>query len=318
MKPKYIVDVALARRAHAAIAPYNLRSPLKLSTKLSECVGRPVYLKLESHQPTGAFKVRGALAYLLSLEGEARRKGVVAASAGNHALGLAWAARQVGVPALVVVPRSAAKIKKRKLAELMVKVRVHGEGYDEAEVFARKLAEEADASFVSPYDDPWVMAGNGGTIALELLEELGELGGVVLPVGGGGLASGLVTAMGDIPVLGVNAAASPAMALSLAEGRVYETYEGESTLAEGLEGGVSQTSVAYCQQLWQVQQVDEAAIGRAIGFLAREESLVAEGSAAVAVAALLEGHELPGEGPLCVVITGRNIDAERLKVILQA
>lgn len=311
------LDLALIERVRAALAPYHLETAISLSEPLSARCGRPVYLKHENQQRTGSFKVRGALARLTALEGETRRRGVVAASAGNHALGIAFAARSLGILALVVVPETVAQVKLRKLSEMMVKVRVLGRNYDEAELAARELAREAEATFVSPFDDPWVMAGNGGTLGLELRAQLPELGGVVVPVGGGGLAAGLGVALEGVPVLGVNSEASPAMARSLADGRVYETWPSAPTLAEGLEGGVSARSVALCARyVERVEVVSEHAIAAALRFMAHEHKIVLEGSAAAGVAALRTGVELPGSGPLVVVLTGRNIDPARLKQVL--
>jgi threonine dehydratase len=301
----------MIERARQAITPYLAPTPLVLSEPLSEQLCRPVYLKCENRQVTGAFKVRGALARLQALEGEARLKGVVAASAGNHALGIAWASRRLGVPALVVVPKTVARVKLRALTEMMIKLRVEGGCYDEAEQHARQIAKEADATFVSPFDDPWVMAGNGGTIGLEIRDELPDVSAVVLPVGGGGLASGLATALPDVAVVGVNSDASPAMARSIAERKVYTQYEAAPTIAEGLEGGVSASSVAFCAtRLHDVRVVAEAALVPAIRRIANQHGMLIEGSAAVAVAALDEGDDpLPGaDGPLVVVLTGRNID----------
>jgi len=320
--PGYEVTEAMAREAAEAIAPYLHPTPCEPCEALSVRLGRPVLLKCENRQVTGAFKVRGALARINRLEGEDRFRGVVAASAGNHALGVAWACRSLGVPGLVVVPHSVSPLKLQALKESTIKVRQEGRFYDETEVAARRIAEEAEATFVSPFDDPWVMAGNGGTVGLELLSQAPGLSAVVTPVGGGGLASGLGAALGPagIPILGVNAAASPGMARSLAEGRVYLTLEPtEPTLAEGLEGGVSPTSAALCKErLAGVEVVSEASIRRAIRFMVREEGMVLEGSAAASVAALLEGRDIPGgQGPVAVILTGRNIAPQALRGVLE-
>jgi threonine dehydratase len=253
----------------------------------------------------------------LQLSSDERCRGVIASSAGNHGLGVAWACRVLGIPGLVVVPEGVAKIKLDHLKEMLVKIRLHGAHYDEAEHYARGLAEEAEATFISPFDDPWVMAGNGGTIGLELLEQVPHCTVVVVPVGGGGCASGLAVAMAGIPVVGINSEASPALARSLSEGRVYLQYPSSPTLAEGLEGGVSANSVAFGERvLHAMHVVSEKSIAQAIAFIAREHGMVIEGSAAVGIAALLEGKELPGQGAICVVLTGRNIDQDRLKTIL--
>jgi len=321
-EPAYAVDLALAREAAEAVAPYLHQTPCLASPALSERLGRPVLLKCENRQVTGAFKVRGALARLSALQGEQRHRGVVAASAGNHALGVAWACRSLGIPGLVVVPHTVSPMKLSALRESTVKIRQAGSCYDETEVEARRIAQEAEATFVSPFDDPLVMAGNGGTVGRELREQAAVLAAVVTPVGGGGRAAGLGAALGpEIPLLGVNVEASPAMARSLAEGRVYLTLPpGEPTLAEGLEGGVSETSAALCRErLARVEVVTETAVRRAIRFMVKEHGMVLEGSAAVGVAALLEGAELPGtsSGPVAVILTGRNISPQVLRGVLR-
>lgn len=317
--PPFNVEPSMIERAAEVVRSYNLFvTRMMHSACLTALAGRPVFLKCENLQFTGSFKVRGALTRLSIMEREERHKGVVAASAGNHGLGLAWACRHLGIPGLVVVPESTPQIKRTKLQEMMIKLRVHGESYDAAEIYARQLAAEADATFVSPFDDPWVMAGNGGTVALEIREQLPECTAVVAPVGGGGLASGLAVTLTGIPVVGVNTEASPAMARSLAEGRVHHQFPSSPTLAEGLEGGVSDATAAICaKHLHSMEVVSEELIARAIRLIAREHSMVIEGSAAVGVAALLGGRPIPGKGALCVLLTGRNIDQERLRQLLK-
>ncbi len=316
--PAYTVERSMIDHAREIVRKYNLVTTRMVhSPSLTDLVGRPVYLKCENEQFTGAFKVRGALTRLSVMGREERARGVVASSAGNHGLGLAWACRHMGIPGLVVVPASVPQVKRVKLQEMMIKLRVHGENYDEAEAYARQLAIEAEATFVSPFDDPWVMAGNGGTVGLEIREQLPECSAVVTPVGGGGLASGLVAALEGIPVMGVNTAASPAMARSLAEGRENHQFPSAPTLAEGLEGGVSDVTVALCaRHLHSMEVVSEELIAAAIRLMVKNHSMIIEGSAAVGVAALLGRRPVPGKGPLCVLLTGRNIDRERLKRLL--
>ncbi len=315
-EPEYRVDLDLVRQAAQFIAPYLPPTPSLASPALGDLAGRP-----ENRQVTGAFKVRGALFRIGALEGEACHRGVVAASAGNHALGVAWACRSLGVPGLVVVPETVSPAKLGPLRESTIKIRQAGRCYDEAEVEARRIAMEAEATFISPYDDPWIMAGNGGTVGLELLEQVPDLSAVVTPVGGGGLAAGLGAALGGIPLLGINAAASPAMARSLDERQVHLTMApGEETLAEGLEGGVSRTSAALCDRcLTRMEVVPEAAIRRAIRFMVHHHSMVLEGSAAVGVAALLEGVKIPGDGdgPIGLILTGKNIARQALRGVLR-
>ena len=315
--PAYEVTPEYISRAAAIVGSMLLQARLLESPALSRVLGRPVFLKCENQQYTGSFKVRGALTRLWLQEGEHQRRGVVASSAGNHGLGVAWASRSLGQLALVVVPRTVARVKLAALRAMAVKVRVHGACYDEAEAYARELAQEAEATFVSPFDDPWIMAGNGGTMGREIIQQLPEVSAVVAPLGGGGLAAGLAAGLDGVPVVGVNSEASPAMARSLAEGRVHLTYDSAPTIAEGLEGGVSPTSAALCaRSLHAVELVPEALLRQAIRFMVHHHSTVIEGAAAAGVAALLAGKPIPGSGPVCVVLTGRNIDRELLREIL--
>lgn len=316
-RPDYELTTEIIEEAARALAPYDLTTPLVASPSLSQRLGRPVFLKCENQQRTGSFKLRGALARLSRLSGAERHRGVVAASAGNHALGVAWACRQLGIPGLVVLPECAPHAKRAGLQEMLIKVRFHGRSYDEAEAYARLLAAEAEATFVSPFDDPWVMAGNGGTVGLEIKRQLPGVSAVLAPVGGGGLAAGLAVALAGIPVLGVNTSASPAMARSLAERRVHRRFAAEPTIAEGLEGGVSPSSAWHCaEHLHGLVTVAERSLAQAVCHAARREKLILEGSAAAGIAALLEGVTVPGSGPVCLVLTGRNIDSELLRCLL--
>lgn len=316
--PAYQVTAELVAEAARALAPYQLETPLLASPQLSARIGRPVFLKCENQQRTGSFKLRGALFRLLALEREERQRGVIASSAGNHGLGVAWGCRQLGIPGLVVVPQGTPRVKRDALEAMMIKVRVRGQGYDQAEAYARELAAANQAIFISPFDDPRVIAGNGGTVGLEIRAALPEVSAVVAPLGGGGLSIGLAVALPGVPVLGVNSAASPAMARSLAEGRVHLSWPAsEPTIAEGLEGGVSPSTAALCRRLLAgVEIVSEASLREAVRAQVREQRVVIEGSGAAGVAALLEGKLIPGTGPVCVVISGRNIDRDRLREIV--
>ena len=247
-----------ARFPEAKLLPTTVARVPKLDPSDSSVAGGVrVWVALESLQVTGSFKVRGALVALA----EARRAHgpdvhVVAASAGNHAAGVAYAARVLGVRATVVMPNGAPKAKRaRVLAEGAEIVLVDSPHYDDAEAHALRLASESGRVFVSPYDDPFVAAGNGGSLGFEIANALGKAPDVVLcPFGGGGLASGLgwslrsthASAGGSAPeIWGVQSEASPAMALSLSTGSAVTRLEaGGETLAEGLEGGISRSGFA--------------------------------------------------------------------------
>ena len=298
--------------AAAAVAAQLRPTPLVPAPAL----GDDVYLKLETLQPTGSFKVRGALAALSRLE---PGRSVVTASAGNHGLGVAWAAAALGVPATVVVPANGSPAKIAALQALPVALEQHGAGYDEAELHALRLAESG-AAYVSAYNDTHTIAGQS-TIGRELDEQLAGPLTVICPVGGGGLASGLglwAAGRADARVVGVEAEQSPAFARALAAGEITPIEPGE-TLADGLGGNIEPGSLTFAlvrDHLAALTAVSEAEIAEAIRFLARAHGLVAEGAAGVAVAGVMTDRVAPGEGARVVVLTGRNIALPRLAAVL--
>jgi threonine dehydratase len=282
-------------------------------------LGPDAYLKLESLQPTGSFKVRGALAALAGRgPGEA---GVVTASAGNHALGVAWAAAALPVRATVVVPENASPAKLAALERLPVELVRHGASYDEAEAHALDLAA-AGARYVSPYNDTDVIAGQA-TLGRELEAQLPPDSPltVVCPVGGGGLASGLgLWAAGreGATVVGIEAEASPAFTHALSAGAIVP-IEPEETLADGLGGNLEAGSATFAvvrDHVSSVVAVSEGEIEDAMRFLARDHGVVAEGAGAVAAAAVRTGRVPRREGALVVIVTGRNIALDRLARVL--
>lgn len=267
-------------------------------------------LKLETLQPTGSFKVRGAFAALSRLAPGER---VVTASAGNHGLGVAFAAAHFGIDATVVIPETASTAKRDALARFPITLVDHGRIYDDAEQHAIMLADDVGERYVSPYNDLDVIAGQG-TLALELLRALRPPVTILCPIGGGGLAAGVGLYAASIPgvrVVGVESTASAAMRASLDAGRITE-IDVQATLADGLGGNLEPESVTFdlCRQhLADVVTVTEAEIEEAIRSLARTHGLVVEGAGAVAVAAVLAGRvEIVGR-PVALV-TGRNISPE--------
>ncbi len=267
--------------------------------------------KLESELPTASFKVRGALAALAA----ARASGVtrvVAASAGNHGSGVGFAAAAEGVAATIVVPRDCPGVKLEKMRKNAEVIVADVAGYDAAEVQARALAASLGVPFVSPFDDPLVMAGNGGTIGREVLAQCPEVGSVVVPIGGGGLLSGLLVALEraarPVQVVAVQSQACPSFVASLRDGRVYETWEGEPTLAEGLEGGTGATGVALARERGVIAHaVPESAIGAAMSRVWAADRRPIEGSAAVILAARDLGLLADLPEPVVLVITGGNV-----------
>ena len=305
-------DVFLAARR---IAPHARRTPLERSAPLSDELGCDVYLKLECWQRTGSFKLRGALNRLLTLPDEARRRGLLTCSAGNHGLGVAEAARLLGLAATVVVPETASPAKVaglRRAARGGVELLLLGADYDEAEARARELATARGLTFVSPYNDPAVVAG-AGTVALEVLLDLPEATTIVVPVGGGGLAAGVALAAKAIHpalrVVGAQPEASPAMHAALATGRLVPIADGP-TLADGLAGNVEAGSLTFPllqRHLDELVLVGEEAIAAAMLAYLDRHHLVVEGAGAVGLAALQTGRIAAPRGPVVLIVSGGNV-----------
>ena len=295
-------------------------TPLVPAPSLGRRTGADVWLKLENLQRTGSFKLRGAAARVaaLALEGAGRR--VIAASAGNHGLGVALAARSFGVEATVLVSAQAPEFKRAGIAALGARVEVAGATYDEAEAEAkRRAAADPSAVFVSAFDDDHVIAGNGGLMAREILAQLPDVQSIVVPVGGGGLAGGIgveVVPRG-IKILGASPESNCAMRRSLDEGRAYTTYEGGPTLAEGLEGAVSERTFAMARDYFpEVALVSELQIREAIVYAYRTLGIICEASAAPAIAALLDDASPIRGRRSVVVVSGGNIEPDLLDQLL--
>ena len=303
-----VVILADIEAAAERIRPFVVRTPLERSPALSRNCEADVWLKFECFQATGSFKVRGALNALLQLDGASR---VVTASAGNHGLGVARAAAVLGVSATVVLPETASPAKIDALRQARVELILTGDTYDEAEAAAHDLARERGLDFISPYNDPRVIAG-AGTIALEVLQDLPEARVLVVPVGGGGLIGGVGLAVHalnpEAAVYGAQSEASPAMQAALAHGHIVPV-EVRPSLADGLAGNIESDSVTLQlaqRYVRQVALVTEPEIADAMGWLVEHEHALVEGSAAVGVAALLT-RRLVVDGPTVVLLTGRNV-----------
>lgn len=295
-------------RARAAVGEVCRRTPLVPAPAL----GEGVHLKLEGLQRTGSFKLRGAVAALAVREGSH----VVAASAGNHGAGIALAARRAGRRATVVVPETCPPVKRAAIAALGAEVLARGRTYDEAEAEARALP----GTFVSAFDDPAVMLGNGGTLCDEILEQLPGVRQVIVPVGGGGLCAGLCARLAEraphVRVAGAQPEANCAMSESLREGRALTRYEGRATLCEGLEGPVAERTYAVVRDARvAIALASEAQIRAAVAFAYRQLGVVVEPSAAVGIA-LVRERDVPIVPPAVVVLTGSNIEPDLLDEIL--
>ena len=303
-------DIYLARQRIASIAK---RTPLIHSPWLTERVGDSVYLKLESLQETGSFKIRGASNKLLNLAQDARERGVITVSSGNHGRALSYVARQLGVRAVVCLSEAVPQGKREAIQRLGAETIVHGRTYDEAMEHASRLQEERGLVMIHPFDDPFVIAGQG-TIGLELLEDLPEIDTVVVPLSGGGLLGGiglaLKSAHAEIRVIGVSMERGPAMVESLRAGKVVDIVE-EPTIADALAGGISPNTYTFNMIQKYVDDtilVSEEEIAGAMAFALEKHHLVVEGGGAVGIAALLYGKvECPGQHT-AVVISGGNVD----------
>lgn len=294
------------------------RTPLPLSGWLSDRAGVPVHLKLECWQLTGSFKVRGAFNAVAAMEESARGRGLVTASAGNHGVAVAHAARVHHTAATVFVPGSAPATKKARIRRLGAELREVDGSYDDAAEAAREHATRTGARLVHAFADPAVVAGQA-TVALEILEELPDVREIVVPVGGGGLAAGVGAALAahgpGARALGVQSTATRAMYDAFRAGRVVPVQDAP-TLCDGLAGETEEEAYERARAgLDELGLVEEAAVGPAIRALYEHEGIVAEGAGAVGIAAVLEGT-LSLEGPAVVIISGGNIDGPRLARIL--
>jgi threonine dehydratase len=308
---------AAAARTHGFI----VRTPLSRSSHLSNLVGADVRLKLENLQLTGSFKARGALNKLVMLSDDEKKRGVVAASAGNHAQGVAVHAARLGIKTVIVMPVGTPLIKVSRTQGHGAEVVLHGENYDDAYARARQLADEHGYVYVHAYDDDLVMAGQG-TIGMEILADMPDVDDVVVPIGGGGLIAGIGIAIKakrpDVRMIGVEASVLPSMKRALAEGRPVQ-LPAARTLAEGIAvRQVGARNLEACRAVVDdIVTVEDDEIARAILVLLENEKTVAEGAGAAAVAALLAGR-LPVKGrKVALLVCGGNIDVNVLSRIIE-
>ena len=314
------LDVHAVRRAAVAIAEAIARSPVIPAPGLSELAGAEICLKLETVHRTGSFKERGALNKLLTLDASERRAGVVAMSAGNHAQGVAYHARRLGIPATIVMPEGTPFIKIDRTEAYGAKVVLKGDSLAVARQAADALAREQGLALVHPYDDPAVIAGQG-TIALELLADRSDLDTLIVPVGGGGLISGIaVTAKAlnpQIEIIGVQSSLYPSM-YRLLHGEDPGPPAAAATLAEGIavkEPGRLTRRIVH-ELVSDILLVDDVAIEEAIETLLERQKLIAEGAGAAGLAAVLAAPERFRGRRVGIVICGGNIDARLLASIL--
>ena len=310
------------RLAASRIRPYVVETPLLPSPALSERTGARVFLKLENRQHTGSFKLRGATNKLLNLSPEARARGVVTASTGNHALAVAHSAAQLGLAATIYLPEDASPRKMEKLRAFPVALRrVPGDALN-AEINAREAAAQSGQVFISPYNDPHIIAGQGA-IAVELLRQQPELDAVFATVGGGGLMGGIASCLKGagraVQTIGCQPEHSAVMLASVRAGRIVES-ESLPTLSDGSAGGIEPRSITFdlCRDhvdRWLT--VSEEEIAAAMRLIYRECGEIIEGAAGVAVASLLKIGRRCARKRLAVVICGGNVDEETWQRVLE-
>ena len=306
------------RAAHARIRDSIVRTPTLVSKTLSALVGATVYLKFENLQFTAAYKERGALNTLLLLSEEAKARGVIAASAGNHAQGLAYHANRLGVPATIVMPTTTPTVKVVQTEGHGATVVLHGATFDAAYAHARELEAERGYTFVHPFDDPRTIAGQG-TVAIEMLEDVPTIDTLVVPIGGGGLISGMATvaraADHPVTVIGVQAELFPSMYNKL---RHADLPIGGDTLAEGIAvkqpGGLTQQLVETLVD--DILLVSERNLEESVSLLLQIEKTVVEGAGAAGLAALLANKARFAGKTVGIVLCGGNIDTRLLANVL--
>ncbi len=307
--------------AYGRIRGSVFTSPFMRSENFSRLTGNEIYLKLENHQMTGAFKERGALNRILLLEPEERRRGVITASAGNHGQAVAYHASKRGIAAEICMPLTTPLVKVSATRGYGAEVVLHGANYDEACEEALRRAQALGLTFIHPFDDEAVIAGQG-TLGIEMLEQVSDLDAAIVPVGGGGLVAGLACAMKEkrpqIEVIGVQASRLASMKAAIERNAPF-TLPPNKTIADGIavRCAGARTLPLVRQYVDEIVTVDEEEIANAILLLLEKEKTLAEGAGAVAIAAVLN-HKIPHRGRrLGVLVSGGNIDVTLLSRIIE-
>ena len=312
------LDPDLITKTYAAIKPATMRTPTVHAARLSLHLGIDLYLKLENLQHTNAFKARGALAKLLTLTDAERKAGVIACSAGNHAQGVAYHATRLGIPSVIVMPEGTPFNKVKRTKDFGAEVILHGSGFDESVQFTLDMAAEKGMTFIHPFDDPVVAAGQG-SVALEMLEQVPDLDVIVVPVGGGGLIAGMAVAAKSIKpnvqIIGAQAANFDAVKAQFDQA---ETHFGGATLAEGI--AVRAPSAANMEIIKRyvdrIETATEAQIEAAVFDLLSQEKIVAEGAAGAGLA-VIEKFAKDFQGKkVGLVVCGGNIDSRLLSTLI--
>jgi threonine dehydratase len=319
LNPAILPAVSAVRDAAQRLRSFLPPSRLVRSDALSDAIGVEVWLKLELENPTGSFKVRGAYNVLAGLSDAERARGVVASSAGNHGLGVAYAAKAFHTPATLYVPSNAPQVKKDGIRALGAIVNDEAPDYDAAMVVAKAHAARDGIRYINPCLGLDLLAGQG-TVALEVLEQLPTVQTVMICTGGGGLLGGMGAVLRDLAppvrVVGVQTVETAAMSTSVQAGHVVD-WPSTPTLADGLAGQIDEDALHIGQVCAdELLVVSEEELGETIAWLQRTTGMAVEGAGAVTVAALRHGHLKAPAGPLVAVVSGRNIDRTRLDTLL--
>ena len=317
-----MVDLNKIVQAKRTISGFVNKTPFALSQKMSKTYEAEIYLKNENLQKTGAYKIRGAFNKIAHLSEEEKAKGVIAASAGNHAQGVAISAKHFGVRAVIIMPEATPLLKVSGTKALGGEVILKGDNFDEAYAYALEYAKEQGLTFVHPFDDEFVQAGQG-TIALEMLEDVADLEYLVVPVGGGGLVSGVASCAKqinpDIKIIAVSAKGAPAMYESFKKKEAINS-KSVRTIADGISvrdtSKITLKTILECVD--EFVQVDDEEIASAILYLLEEQKIIVEGAGAVGVAALMNAKfNYPKNAKIGIVLSGGNIDVQMLNIIIE-
>jgi len=316
-----VFDASEIWSARNRIKQYIHRTPLFHSESLSKLTGSEIYVKPECWQKCGCFKVRGAISHISSLAKDEMNKGLVTASSGNHALAVAYASTLFGKPhTRIYVPENADSAKVKKILRWGPELVYHGESFFEAYTEARRYTKENDGTFVHSHGDIKVIAGQG-TIGLEIMEDLPDVDAIIVPIGGGGLISGISVAAKTISdtvrIAGVEPSAAPGAYTSLRDGVAHEEIEIKESIADGLLGGFGSLPFQICNKtVNETHLVEDFEIIEAMRAFQREEQLMVEAASSVGLAALMTGKVQARGEKVVLVVTSRNIDAAKYNQLI--
>jgi len=317
-----VIELSEIVQAKRLISDVVAKTPFVYAPLLSEKTGAKIFLKKENLQLTGAYKIRGAFNKIASLSPEEKSKGVVAASAGNHAQGVGYSARHFGIKAVIIMPEATPLLKVTGTKALGAEVILHGDNYDEAYTYALKYAKDNDLTFIHPFEDKKVIAGQG-TVGLEMIDEIKNLNTILVPIGGGGLITGISSAIKQIDpnirVIGIVAKGAPAMYNSF-KARKVENSKSVRTIADGIAvRDVSLQNLEYIlESVDDIITVDDEEIATAVLYLLEKQKIVVEGAGATGVAALMhQKFDFKKDENIGIVLSGGNIDVGMLSVIIE-